>query len=234
MKERVAVGYIRVSSKEQAETKLSLTHQREKINALAVAHDIKLERILNDEAESAKDLNRPAVQELIRGVEQGEVEHVIIYKLDRLIRNVENLGYLLRLFEKHDVTLSSVSESLDTSTAGGKLVVNLLGSVAQWERETIAERTVAALSVKRARGERLGGYRPFGWSFKGKRLVEDPKEQAVLKAILKGTSEGKGYSKIAAILNRKGIQPARGKKWYASSVRSVVLRAKKAPLPTEE
>lgn len=229
--ERLIVGYVRVSTKEQAETKLSLNHQEEKIRAYAVSQDLKLGRIFNDAAESAKDLNRPAVQELLAEIEKGRIEHVIILKLDRMIRNIENLGYLLRLFEKKAVTLSAVQESLNTSTASGRLVVNMLGSIAEWERDTIAERTFAALSMKRRKGEKLGGIRPYGFAVKAvgglKTLVPDPKEQRVRAAILKAHDGGKGYQQIAEELNAGGVKPRAGARWYASTIRGVVLWERK-------
>lgn len=239
MKEREVVGYVRVSTKEQAETKLSLTHQEEKIRAYAVAQDLKLTRMFNDAAESAKDLNRTAVQELLEEVEKGRIEHVIILKLDRLVRNVENLGFLLRLFEKKNVTLSAVQESLNTATASGRMVVNLLGAIAEWERDTIAERTVAALGVKRAKNEKLGGIRPYGWAVKEvggtKTLVPDPKEQKVRASILAASAAGKGYQQIGLDLDAAGVKPRKGARWYASTVRSIVLwerrRQKGQPAP---
>jgi len=223
---RACVGYIRVSTKEQAETKLSLTHQEEKIRAFASAHDLELERVYNDAAESAKDLNRPAVQELLAAVEAGRIGHIIIYKLDRLIRSVENLGFLVRLFEKKEVTLASVQESLDTSTAGGRMVVNLLGMIAQWERETIAERTQAALDVKRRKGEKLGGIVPFGYRARAGKLVPHPQEQRVLLEIIKLADKMGGYQAVADQLNAAGTPPRKGKKWYASTIRGIVLRGK--------
>jgi len=233
--ERLVVGYIRVSTKEQAESKLSLTHQEEKIRAHAVSKDLKLGRIFNDAAESAKDLNRPAVQELLGEIEKGRVAHVIILKLDRLIRSVENLGFLIRLFNKKGVTLSSVQESLDTSSASGRMVTNLLGMIAQWERETIAERTAAALGVKRGRGEKLGGIRPYGWAVKTvsgtKTLIPDPKEQKTRAGILASVAAGKGYQEVAEALNAAGTRPRSGARWYASTVRGIVLWERKARKP---
>jgi len=234
MKQRVAVGYIRVSTTKQDESGLSLEEQKLRIEAWAVSKIIKLEQVYEDGAESAKDLDRPQVQEVLRRVQDGEISHVIIYKLDRLTRSVKDLYNLITVFQKSDVALCSVTESLDTSSALGRAMVGIIGVFAQWERENTAERTIMALTAKRRRGERLGGHRPYGSRVKGKKLVPDEGEQAVLKAILKGVVDGKGYSEIAAILNRKGIQPARGKKWYASSVRGVVLRAKKGQPPPGE
>lgn len=241
MKEREIVGYVRVSTKEQAETKLSLAHQEEKIRAYAVAQDLKLGRIFNDAAESAKDLNRPAVKELLEEIQKGRIEHVIILKLDRMIRNIENLGYLLRLFEKKEVTLSAVQESLNTSTASGRLVVNMLGSIAEWERDTIAERTFAALSVKRRKNEKLGGIRPYGWAVKEvngtKTLIPDPKEQRTRKAILDARAAKKGYQQIAEELNAAGVKPRAGARWYASTIRGIALwevaRLKGLPAPAK-
>lgn len=221
---RACVGYIRVSTREQAETKLSLTHQEEKIRAYAVSQDLELERIYNDAAESAKDLNRTSVQELLKEVERGRIGHVIILKLDRLVRNLENLGYIIRLFDKKDVTLSSVSESLNTATASGRMVVHLLGAIAQWERETIAERTQAALDVKRRKGEKLGGICPFGYRARAGKLVPHPDEQKILSSIQRGRREGKGYQEIAEALNDAGIRPRKGKRWWASTIRGILLR----------
>lgn len=222
--DRATVGYIRVSTREQAESKLSLIHQEQKIRALAEAHDHTIVRIFNDAAESAKDLNRPAVQELLRDVEAGKIGHVIIYKLDRLIRNVENLGFLLRVFEKKGVTLSSVQESLDTSTASGRMVVNLLGMIAQWERETIAERTQVALDVKRGRGEKLGGIVPYGNRVKSGKLIPHDPEQRVLRGIIKARKEGRGYQDIAEALNEQKVRPRKAARWYASTIRAICLR----------
>lgn len=228
MKDRVAVGYIRVSTVQQDESGLSLQEQRRRIEAWAVAQDIKLEQVYEDGAESAKDLDRPQVKEILRRVQQDEINRIIIYKLDRLTRSVKDLYNVVTAFQKHDVALCSVTESLDTSSAVGRAMVGIIGVFAQWERENTSERTIMAFVAKRRRGERLGGYRPYGWKFKGKLLEPLPDEQKVLQSILKAKDQGGSYSKIAMILNRRGVKPARGKMWYASSVRAVILRAKKA------
>lgn len=222
--ERSVVGYIRVSTKEQAETKLSLLRQEEKIRAYAVAQDLVIARIFNDAAESAKNLNRPAMKELLADIERGRIGHVIVYKLDRIIRNVENLGFLLRLFEKRKVTFASVCESLDTSSASGRMVVNLLGMIAQWERETISERTKAALDVKRQRGEPLSGTLPYGYTAKDGKLAPHDTEHRLLRAILKARRDGRGYQDIGDALNEQGVKPRTGARWYASTIRAICLR----------
>src|SRR2546423_5369980 len=101
--------------------------------------------------------------ELLAMVDGGTVKAVIVAKLDRLTRSVKDLCELLELFERRGVALISVAESLDTSSAAGRLVINIMAAVSQWEREAIGERTRDALQHKRGHGERVGniayGYR---------------------------------------------------------------------------
>ncbi len=224
------VGYIRVSTREQAETRLSLTHQEEKIRAFASARDLVLSKVYNDASESAKDLNRPAITQLLAEIDRRRISHVIIYKLDRLTRSVRDLAALLELFDKRKVALMAVQDSLDTSSASGRLVINVMGSVAQWERETISERTKAALDVKRRRGERLGGFVPYGWTSRRGALVAIPAEQEVVRWIVASRDKspgGLGYKQIAEELNERGVRPRNGRKWYASTVRGICIRLSK-------
>jgi DNA invertase Pin-like site-specific DNA recombinase len=149
-------GYIRVSTKEQAESGLGLAAQETKIRAHMAAYDREIEEIVVDNGVSASTLVRPGVARLLALIAEGRVASVTIAKLDRLTRSTRDLADLLDLVKKYDVDLISVGESLDTSTASGRMVVSLLGVVAQWERETISERTKAALAERKARGLALG------------------------------------------------------------------------------
>lgn len=232
-KDRAVVGYIRVSSEEQAKSGLSLEHQETKIKSYASTYDLVVTRIEKDEV-SGKNLDRPGIASILRDVDSGAVGHLIIFKLDRLTRSVGDLSGLLDTFKRKDVSLSSVSENLDTSTASGKMVVQMIGVIAEWERDTIAERTLAALSVKRSRGEKLGGIVPYGYKVRtanGKKMLTlDSKEGPVLQGILEARGEGRGYADIAKGLNQMGVKPRKGKQWYASTVRSIVERSGKEPL----
>ena len=158
------LGYVRVSTDKQAERGISLEVQAEKIRAMAVVHESKLAEIIVDGGESAKSLNRPGMARLLAMVDAGEVQTVIIAKLDRLTRSVKDLCTLLERFERRGVALVSVAESLDTSSAAGRLVLNIMTAVSQWEREAIGERTRDAMRHKRSNGERVGnisyGYPP--------------------------------------------------------------------------
>jgi DNA invertase Pin-like site-specific DNA recombinase len=158
-----AVGYVRVSTERQADQGVSLDAQDAKVRAMATVQGATLVGVIVDGGESAKSLNRPGLQRLLAMVNGGKVQAVIVAKLDRLTRSVKDLCGLLELLEKKKVALISVAESLDTSSAAGRLVITIMGAVSQWEREAIGERTRDALGHKKSNGERVGnieyGYR---------------------------------------------------------------------------
>src|ERR1700726_114912 len=172
------IGYARVSTDKQADRGVSLDAQQEKIRAMAVVHNTELVDISVEAGESAKSLNRPGMQRLLALVDSGDGNAVIVAKLDRLTRSVKDLCELLERFEKSGVALISVAESLDTSSAAGRLVLNIMTAVSQWEREAIGERTGDALKHKRSQSERVGNI-AFGYRLApdGKHVEPDPGEQ---------------------------------------------------------
>jgi len=113
----LTIGYARVSTDRQADKGVSLDAQKSRIEAMAVVQERTLLEVIVDGGESAKNLNRPGLQRLLLLVQAGKVQTVIVAKLDRLTRSVKDLCALLELFEKRNVALVSVAESLDTSTA---------------------------------------------------------------------------------------------------------------------
>ncbi|MBI5400196.1 recombinase family protein [Candidatus Saganbacteria bacterium] len=133
-----AVGYIRVSSEEQVEG-FSLNAQEERIRAYAKSQDYHLLEIYRDDGYSAKDLERPAVQRLLQEVPQGKFKIILVYKLDRFTRRLKDLTEILEYLTKSDVKFESVTEPFETKTAPGRLMLNVLGGFAQFEREVNAE-----------------------------------------------------------------------------------------------
>src|SRR5437868_4547573 len=219
-----AIGYVRVSTDKQAEQGVSLKAQSEKIRAMTLVHDAELIDVIVD-AESAKDLNRAGMRRLLALVDARQVQAVIVAKLDRLTRSVKDLCTLLELFEKRGVGLISVAESLDTTTAAGRLVITIMGAVSQWEREAIGERTREALRHKRSRGERVGNIQ-FGYRLceDGMHLEPHPVEQAALGAVQKLRRRGKSLRAIATALNLQGHRTRCGSEWRLESVARVVRR----------
>ncbi len=135
------------------ENGVSLDAQRARIAAYCTAMDWTVSEYIEDAGWSAKSLKRPGMSRILAGIRTGEIERVVVTKLDRATRAVRDLTALIDLCTKHDVALVSLGETLDTSTAAGRMVVNMLGAVMQWEREAIAERTATALAHKRAKGQ---------------------------------------------------------------------------------
>ncbi|MCP3959252.1 MAG: recombinase family protein [bacterium] len=221
-----AIGYLRVSTTDQAENGVSLDLQREKLEAMATVQDLDLAEIITDAGASAKTLRRPGMARLLDLVDAGDVGTVIVYKLDRLTRSVRDLGDLLERFERRGASLVSVSESLDTGTAAGRLVLNVMASVAQWERETIAERTREALQSMKARGERVGTI-SFGYRLAadGVHLEEDRDEQAVLSTLRELRAAGYTLRAIADELNAQGFTTRRGSAWRHQYVANVLKAA---------
>jgi site-specific DNA recombinase len=125
------VGYARVSTEDQAREGVSLIAQEAKIDAYATMKDWTLLGIIRDEGVSAKILKCPGLERVLARVEAGEVDVVIVYKLDRLTRSMVALDQLMKLFERRHVAPVILQESLDATTATGRLMMNLLASVSQ-------------------------------------------------------------------------------------------------------
>jgi site-specific DNA recombinase len=216
------IGYVRVSTDKQVDRGVSLEAQTEKIRAMTVVHSAKLADIIVEAGESAKSLNRPGMQRLLALVDSGDVNAVIVAKLDRLTRSVKDLCELLERFEKSGVALISVAESLDTSSAAGRLVLNIMTAVSQWEREAIGERTRDALSHKRSRGERVGNI-AFGYRLgpDGVHVEPDEVEQDALARICKLRDQCT-LREIAEQLNEQGLRTRRGSRWRHEYVARVI------------
>lgn len=209
-----AIGYVRVSTDHQADRGVSLEAQTEKVRAMAVVKEAELLDVIVDAGESAKSLSRPGMARLLALVDSRAVDVVIIAKLDRLTRSVADLAELLERFKKHNVSLVSVADSLDTKSAAGRLVLNVMTSVAQWEREAIGERTRDALRLKQRKGERVG---TIGYGYRlaadGVRLEADAAEQHILARVRSLHTAGQSQRQIAAQLNADGLATRTGSPW---------------------
>jgi site-specific DNA recombinase len=217
------VGYVRVSTDKQAERGISLEAQAEKIRAMALVQSAELSEIIIESGESAKSLNRPGMARLLAMVDAGQVKAVIVAKLDRLTRSVKDLCELLERFERRGVALVSVAESLDTGSAAGRLVLNIMAAVSQWEREAIGERTRDAMRHKRNQGERVGNI-AYGSRLAedGQHVEPDPAEQAALAEIRLLRSRGTPLRGIAAALNHRAFRTRRGTPWRLESVARIL------------
>ena len=218
----VAIGYVRVSTDKQANSGVSLEAQQEKIQAMAVVQGSTLLDMIVDAGESAKTLDRPGMARLLALVDARKVDAVIIAKLDRITRSVKDLAELLERFTRRGVALVSVAESLDTSTAAGRLVLNIMVSVSQWEREAIGERTRDAMAHMKATRQAYSPT-PYGFERNGDTLAAAGDEMGRVQQIRQWHRDGWTLRKIADELNRLGVATKNGgARWYASTVRRIV------------
>jgi site-specific DNA recombinase len=208
------LGYARVSTVEQADHGVSLDAQTAKLQAYALVKDWTLVEVIRDEGASAKNLQREGLTRLLGLVERRQVEAVLIAKLDRLTRSVSDLDKLVRLFDKAGVALVSLQESLDVTTATGRLMMNLLASVSQWEREVIGERTREALQHLKAQGKRY--------------CHTVYNDAAIIDRTHHLRAAGVSYAAIAEHLNNAGVPTALGRRWEAMSAWTIVRRTKPA------
>lgn len=221
------IAYARVSTTDQADNGVSLEAQTTKLAAYASLYDLTIVETIEDAGESAKSLNRPGLQRALAMLRKGEADGLVIVKLDRLTRSVADWQSLIDGYfgERGGKQLMSVSDSIDTRTAGGRMCLNLLLVVSQWEREVIGERTREALRHKIRNRERVGKVR-FGYDLgaDGVGLIENAAEQAAIALMAEMRQSGATLQAIAAELNERGIRPKQSATWDHSTVRKILKR----------
>jgi len=224
-----ALVYTRVSTDSQAESGLSLDHQLTKCRALAVVNDYDVTEEITDAGESAASLDRPGMARVMTLIKCRKIEAVLIAKLDRLTRSVSDLANILDLCSRHHVALVSASESLNTESAAGRMVVRIMATVSQWEREAIGERTRDALSAKRRRGGRTSRHAPLGFQFTPGAIVDNRQtynlepneaERDQLRVIAECRAAGFSWEGTARELARIGYVTRSGRAWTWNNVRS--------------
>ena len=217
------MAYIRVSTDKQADRGVSLEAQRAKVDAYAALYDLDVVEVIVDAGVSAKTLDRPGLARALGMLRSGKADALLVVKLDRLTRSVRDLGELVdRYFAPGKAALLSVGEQIDTRSAAGRLVLNVLASVSQWEREAIGERTAVAMAHKAACGEYTGGEAPYGFTVADGKLVELEAEQAVIREARALRSAGLSLRAVAAELDRLGLRARTGKVFAASQVARMV------------
>ena len=197
------VGYVRVSTEEQGRSGLGLEAQREAIRRACADRGWTLVASEQDVQSGRSRRNRPGLDRALAACKAGQAEGLVAAKLDRLSRSVIDCGALLDEAQRGRWNLVALDFGLDLSTPQGRLVANVLASVAQWEREVIGERIRAALKVKRERGE--------------PGQVPPDVRRRIIHLHRKGLSE----RKITDTLNRRKV-PALGRCWHRTTVSRIL------------
>jgi len=212
-----AVGYIRVSTQEQAKEGISLEVQEDKIRKYADLHNLGLVEVVRDEGKSGKDLNREGIQKIITLCQKRLISHLIVYKMDRLTRHTFDLLALVEeVFKPNSIQFHSITEKVDTSTAQGKFFLTITAAMAQMERDLISERTKEALQYKKSRLQTYSPT-PFGFDEEDGYIKPNTKELEIVKLIKKLRRDGLTYQGIADKLNEEKIPTKNSGIWSRSS-----------------
>ena len=160
----------------------------------------------DDGAFSGASLDRPALQQLLADVRGRKIEIVLVYKVDRLTRSLADFAKLIELFDAHDVSFVSVTQSFNTSSSMGRLTLNVLLSFAQFERELIGERVRDKIAASKRKGIWVGGPVPLGYAAVDKKIVVVPAEAEVVRTIFGRYLELGSVRALAEDLDRRGIR----------------------------
>ena len=200
--ENIVLGYSRVSSEEQAQHGVSIEAQRNILNGYAAMSSQEI-RIYEDAGYSGKNMQRPALQQLLEVCRSGCVSVVVVWKLDRLSRSLrDTLSIIEDIFLPRGITLVSVTESIDTSTPSGRMMLNLLASFAQLEREQDSDRVVMSHKHLARDCKYLGGHVPLGYRIDAEKHYQlDPETSPVVRKVFDMYLARSGYSPILDYLN---------------------------------
>ena len=218
-----AIGYIRVSTEQQADEGVSLAAQRAKITAWCALNDYELVAIYEDVGISGKTVSkRPQLQAALSEMKKGMA--LVVYSLSRLARSTKNCIEIADELKATGSDLVSLTEKIDTSSAMGEFFFTLIAALGQMERKVIGERTKAALAHKKANGEKYAPV-PFGYAEVNRRLEVVKHEADLIDEIFSKRASGETLQSIALALNEQGVIGKQGGKWYASSVSCILKRA---------
>ena len=224
-----AIGYLRVSTDDQATSGLGLEAQRAAIQAAAQRLGLKVTAWHEDAGVSgaASLERRPGLLAALAEVERGAV--LVVAKRCRLSRDPVVTAMVERLTDRKGVRIiSAAGEGTDGDDPSSILMRRIVDAFSEYERLVIKARTKAALGAKRRRGESCGGNVPYGWRQVGDQWVEDDAEQRVMADIVAARAKGMSLRAIAAALTAKGLMTKQGGAWGASQVSRVLRYAAEA------
>jgi len=218
--EKVAIGYIRVSTNDQAENGASLDSQRARIQAWCERSGYRL-MLFEEEAVSGSRTDRPQLAAAIKAACSGGT--LVVVSLSRLGRSTRHVLELAERLKRAGAALVSLTEQIDTCGAAGTLFFQMLAVMAEFERNLVAERTSAALQHKRSKGERAGQI-PYGAKLArdGVRLLPHLTEQKAIRRAQRLRTRGLSLRGIAAKLGKEGHKPRGGNAWHPQTVSNIL------------
>ncbi|MBT3786949.1 MAG: recombinase family protein [Alphaproteobacteria bacterium] len=214
-KTRCAV-YTRKSSEEGLDMDFNSLHaQRESCEAYITSQKQEGWVLVPDQYDdggiSGGTLERPALQRMLADIEAGRVDVVVVYKIDRLSRSLMDFAKLVDVFDRHNVTFVSVTQTFNTTTSMGRLTLNILLSFAQFEREVTGERIRDKIAASRKKGMWMGGNPPLGYDVRDRKLIVNADEANTVRMIFKRFLTVGSATLLSKDLTAEGVMSKRGK-----------------------
>lgn len=184
-----------------------------------------INRNYNDGGYSGGSTNRPALQQLLKDVAEKKIDVVVVYKFDRISRSLCDFMEMTKLFERYNVSVVSVTQQIDTSSSTGRMIVNLLMSFAQFEREMTSDRIRDKMAASRKRGMWTGGIVPYGYKSVDRKLVIDPERAKEVLYAFERYDSCKSFLGVVRSLRTNFGKRRDGNEWNVMSVRSLLKQA---------
>jgi len=216
-----AALYARVSTEDQAREGYSLEAQMDMLRAYCESEDWSISEEYIDDGYSGRDLKRPAYRKMMEEMDRWDI--LVVIKMDRIHRNSMNFMGMMEILKKNGKEFASSTESLDTSNALGRFVVDMIQRIAQLESEQIGERTYTGMREKAESADGIMGFTPpFGYIISEGVLKEDPDELFVVKRMFQMYLEGDSVDDICYKLNRERITTRKGNIWNKPNMRNIL------------
>ena len=215
--------WIRVSTEDQAKGE-SPQHHEERARSYAKSRGWQVKEVYDLAGQSGKAvMQHHEAKRMMKDIERGHITGLVFSKLARLSRNRRELEDFADFFNKHHADLISLSEAIDTSTAGGRMFFHLLGVFAQWEREEITERVNASVLTRAKLGKSINGQAPYGYQWKDRKLVVQSEEAAIRRQAYALFLEHRRKGNVARLLNTAGYRTRGGSIWRDTQVLRILI-----------
>jgi len=219
--------YCRVSSDEGLDQAFnSIDAQKESGHAFikSQSHEgwISVKDDYDDPAYSGGNMERPALQRLLKDIKAGRIDMIVVYKIDRLSRSLADFAKMVEVFDEHKVSFSAVTQQINSATSMGRLMLNVLLSFAQFEREVTSERIRDKFAASKAKGIFMGGAVPLGYRVENRKLWVIPEEAEVIRFIYEEYARVRRTVDVLQALEQKGIKTRKGKAYSRQSIFAIL------------